>query len=134
MEIIPAIDLLDGHYVRLLQGDFDQATVYGSDPLKLVRTFVRAGARRVHVVDLDAARDAKGNNKAQVDKLVKVRGAEVQVAGGIRKARDVKAWLDDGATRVVVGTLAVENPAEVQRLAGKWPGRIMVALDVRGDM
>src|SRR5438309_1590372 len=106
MEIIPAIDLLDGKYVRLVQGDFDQATVYGSDPLKLVRAFVRAGASRVHVVDLDAARDAKGDNRSQVEKLVRVRGAEVQVAGGIRKARDVKAWLDQGAARVVVGTLA----------------------------
>jgi phosphoribosylformimino-5-aminoimidazole carboxamide ribotide isomerase len=134
MQVIPALDLLDGKCVRLRRGDYEEVTVYSDQPIEVVARFVEAGAHRVHVVDLDAARDRPGSNQRVIQEVVRTFDVEVQVAGGIRAAADVETWLDGGADYVVVGTMAAETPGEAQRLADAWPGRMYVALDTRGDL
>src|ERR1700704_6358403 len=109
MEVIPAIDLLDGRCVRLLRGDFGKATEYSDDPAAGASQFVKDGARRIHVVDLDAARDDSGN-RAIVEAIVSQTGADVEVAGGVRSQADARRWLDAGAAYVVIGTMAAETP------------------------
>ena len=133
MKVIPALDLLDGKCVRLMRGEYEEVTVYSDQPVEVVAGFVEAGAHRVHVVDLDAARDRPGSNQRVIQEIVQRFDVEVQVAGGIRGAADVESWLDGGADYVVVGTMAAESPGEAQRLADAWPGRMYVALDVRGN-
>jgi phosphoribosylformimino-5-aminoimidazole carboxamide ribotide isomerase len=129
--VIPAVDLLDGRCVRLLRGDFDKATAYSDDPLSVARQFAEGGARRIHVVDLDAARDGKGNAEA-VEAIVREIGVEVEVAGGVRSEADAARWFDAGAAVVVIGTLAAEAPAAAAELAERYPGRVCVAFDMRG--
>jgi phosphoribosylformimino-5-aminoimidazole carboxamide ribotide isomerase len=129
--VIPAVDLLDGRCVRLLRGDFDKATTYSDDPLAVARQFAEGGARRIHVVDLDAARDGSGNAEV-VEAIVREIGVEVEVAGGVRSAEDAARWFAAGAAGVVVATLAAEAPAAAAELAGQYSGRVSVALDMRG--
>ncbi|MFY9615998.1 MAG: 1-(5-phosphoribosyl)-5-[(5-phosphoribosylamino)methylideneamino] imidazole-4-carboxamide isomerase [Candidatus Dormiibacterota bacterium] len=134
MRVIPAIDLLDGKCVRLLKGDFDHVTEYSDDPMAVVADFTLAGATRIHVVDLDAARDAPGDNRRIIKSIVSRADVEVEVAGGIRGAAEVQGWKEHGVGSVVIGTLAAEQPGELQRLAMRWPGFIHVALDARGEL
>jgi phosphoribosylformimino-5-aminoimidazole carboxamide ribotide isomerase len=129
--VIPAVDLLDGRCVRLLRGDFDKATAYSDDPLSVAHQFAEGGARRIHVVDLDAARDGRGNAEV-VEAIVREIGVEVEVAGGVRSEADAARWFDAGAAVVVIGTLAAEEPAVAAALAERYPGRVCVALDMRG--
>lgn len=131
MLVIPAVDLLDGRCVRLLRGDFDKATEYSDDPLSIARQFAEGGARRIHVVDLDAARDGAGNAEA-VEAIVREIGVEVEVAGGVRSQADAAHWFEAGAAVVAIGTLAAEEPAAVAELAERYPGRVCVAFDMRG--
>lgn len=132
MDVIPAIDLLGGRCVRLLRGDFGKSTEYSDDPLLVARQLVTDGARRIHVVDLDAARDAP-DNRALVEAMVREAGAAIEVAGGVRSESDARRWLDAGAAFVVIGTMAAEEPAAAAELVRRQPGRICVALDMRGD-
>jgi phosphoribosylformimino-5-aminoimidazole carboxamide ribotide isomerase len=129
--VIPAVDLLHGRCVRLLRGDFDRATSYSDDPLSVARQFAEGGARRIHVVDLDAARDGLGNGEV-VEAIVREVDVEVEVAGGVRSEADAARWLDVGAAAVVIGTLAAEEPAVAAGLAERYPGRVSVAFDMRG--
>ncbi len=130
MLVIPAIDILEGHCVRLWQGDFQQSTTYSDDPPSLSVDFARAGAQRIHVVDLDAARSS-GENRAVVQAVISSSTLSVQVAGGIRSEEQVEAWLALGATAVVMGTAAVRDPELLERCANKHAGQVMVALDIR---
>jgi phosphoribosylformimino-5-aminoimidazole carboxamide ribotide isomerase len=132
VDVIPAIDLLGGRCVRLLRGDFGKATEYSDDPLLVAHQLVNDGARRIHVVDLDAARDAPDNSPV-VEAIVKEAGAAIEVAGGVRSEGDVDRWLDAGAAFVVIGTMAAEAPAAAAKLVRRWPEKICVALDMRGD-
>lgn len=114
-------------------GDFGSERAYADGPdaaVALARRYVEAGARRLHVVDLDAARGA-GDNRALVGRLVAETGAEVEVAGGIRSEAAAERWLDAGAAAVILGTAAVRDPALLARVAAAHPGRVMAALDVR---
>ncbi len=132
MDLLPAVDLLDGRAVRLQQGDFDRATVHG-DPIALTRRYVAAGARWVHIVDLDAARTGRPAHRALVGELVEAAApAAVQVGGGIRRAEDVEALVGIGVARVVVGTWAVADPDGVAAVAERHPGRVAVGIDHRG--
>ena len=124
MELFPAIDLRRGRCVRLVQGDFDRETVYGDDPLAVGRSFVDAGAAWVHVVDLDASR-RDGSNREVVVSLARGLGVPVQTGGGVRDG----SLLDDGVSRVVLGSVAVEEPELVRSLASSYPGRVAVGLD-----
>ena len=132
MDVIPAIDLLGGRCVRLLRGDFGKATEYSDDPLLVARQLVHDGALRIHVVDLDAARDAP-DNRAVVEAIVSQSDVEIEVAGGVRSELDAGRWLDAGAAFVVIGTMAAEDPQAAAELVRRRPDRICVALDMRGD-
>jgi phosphoribosylformimino-5-aminoimidazole carboxamide ribotide isomerase len=131
MTVYPAIDLRGGRCVRLLQGAFDRETVYGDDPVAVARGFVAAGARWLHVVDLDGARAGR---PVQTDLVAAVCAAvpvPVQVGGGLRDAAAVRATLAAGAARAVVGTLAVEAPEACRDLCRAHAGRVAIALDAR---
>ena len=130
--MLPGLDLRGGRVVRLRQGDFTRERTYAEDPLPLVRAYVEAGATRLHLVDLDAARGG-GDNRALVRRIVHEAGVEVQVAGGIRGEEDARGWLDAGAAAVVMGTTAVRRPDVLAEIAERLPGRVLAALDVRGD-
>ena len=132
MVVIPAIDLFGGKCVRLVKGDYAKPTVYSDDPLDVVDEFVRAGAGQLHVVDLDAARGA-GDNKTVIESILRRTDVKVQVAGGIRTAEAVDAWLAAGAHAVVMGTAAVRDPRLLERCARRHPARILTALDVRDE-
>ena len=130
MFVIPAIDILGGKCVRLWQGDFEQPTTYSDDPAAMAMDFERAGAQRVHVVDLDAARQS-GDNRAVIESLIGASSITVQVAGGIRSSEQIDAWLTMGATAVVMGTAAVREPELLAECAHKHAGQVLAALDIR---
>jgi len=130
--VIPAIDIMNGRCVRLVQGDFEQRTVYSEDPATIAVDFARAGAVRLHVVDLDAARGEVGNRDV-IESVIEA-GLTVQVAGGVRSAAQVEAWLGAGAGAVVMGTAAVREPEVLAQCANRYPGHVMAALDVRDGM
>jgi len=131
LEIIPAIDLLGGNAVRLREGKRDEATIYSSDPVALIETWAEAGARRVHVVDLDGAFAGDRTHRKLVETLIKHAGIPVQVGGGLRTADAISACLDAGAAAAVVGTAAVKAATEVAVMCGRYPGRVIVAVDAR---
>jgi phosphoribosylformimino-5-aminoimidazole carboxamide ribotide isomerase len=118
--------------VRLVRGDYDHPTVYADDPRDVAQEFADAGARRLHLVDLDAARGS-GNNHALIQQIVGATPLQVQVAGGVRSAEDVAALLAAGAHRVVMGTAAVRDPRLLERCTRTNPERVLAALDVRDD-
>ena len=130
VEPIPAVDLLGGEVVRLYRGERARATRYG-DPLEAAERFAAAGARRLHVVDLDGAFGGGGNPEA-VRRLLGVPGLSVQVAGGVRTLPAFAALREAGAARVVFGTAALETPEVVEEAARRDPAGVAVALDVRG--
>ena len=132
MQIIPAIDILGGRCVRLTQGKYENATIYAENPLEVVDRFTAAGATRVHVVDLDAARGS-ASNKPVIAQMLARSGVECQVAGGVRSEDAVAALLDAGAKWVVMGTTVVRDPHLFERCAIKHPQQVMAALDVRDN-
>ena len=131
MLVIPAIDILGGRCVRLLQGDFHHATVYSDDPLETALRHASAGAARIHVVDLDAARGG-GDNREVIGAILKRGEIHVQVAGGVRSPSIARSLLEAGARFVVMGTAAARDPRALERTARANPGQVLVALDVRG--
>jgi phosphoribosylformimino-5-aminoimidazole carboxamide ribotide isomerase len=131
--VIPAIDILGGRCVRLVRGDYDQATVYSNDPVQIAVGFAASGAQQLHVVDLDAARGS-GDNKKVIKAILHSSGLQVQVAGGVRSARAASSLIKAGAEAVVMGTSAVRDPSLLERCAKQHPGRLLAALDVRDEM
>jgi phosphoribosylformimino-5-aminoimidazole carboxamide ribotide isomerase len=113
MLIIPAIDILGGECVRLYKGDYTQATVYEKDPVAMAREFERLGAKRIHIVDLDAARGGGKRNRKKIRKIRKAVSCTLQLGGGIRDEEDVEELIDLGIDRLVVGTLFARNPSRV---------------------
>ena len=132
MLVIPAIDLLGGRCVRLVQGDYQNPTVYSDDPNEVVAEFAQAGAEHLHVVDLDAARGT-ADNKPVIQSILQRKDLKVQVAGGIRTTEAVDFWLGAGAHAVVMGTAAVRDPLLLERVARLHPGRVLTALDLRDN-
>ena len=132
MAVIPAIDLLDGHVVRLRQGRYDQVSDFGDQPERVAQGYREQGATLLHVIDLSAARDGRrpARHAAIIRRLVEGSGMAVQVGGGIRSEHDLRAALDLGVARVLVGTLAAEQPSLTGRLAVET-ARVAVAADVR---
>lgn len=134
MDLYPAIDLRGGRCVRLVEGDFSTETVYDGDPVRVADGFAAAGARWIHVVDLDAARTGDPLNRrvvAAITAAVAPGGVAVQAGGGVRSVEDAADLLDAGVARVVVGTAAIERPALVGEIAGRWPGKVALGLDHR---
>jgi len=129
--LFPAIDILGGRCVRLLQGDYGQETVYGKDPAAQARAFQDAGATWVHVVDLDAARTGDPVNRQVVAEVAATLDVPVQAGGGVRTLDDARTLFDAGVSRVVMGTAAIEDPDLVDQVADL--GRVAVGLDIRGE-
>jgi phosphoribosylformimino-5-aminoimidazole carboxamide ribotide isomerase len=132
LEVIPAIDLLGDDAVRLEQGAFDRVVVRKGDPAALGERFAAAGARRIHVVDLDGARTGRMRAHRLAELVPRAGRARVQASGGVRSTADARALLDAGADRVVVGTAAFAEPDALERFAGDLGGALVVAIDVRG--
>lgn len=135
MIVIPAVDVRGGRCVRLLRGDFARETVYSEEPTQSVLDFVRLGATRVHIVDLDAARGvpdvlSRDAVRAAV-KAVAATSARVQVGGGVRSAAAAALWFEAGADRVVLGSLALRAPAAAEKICRAHPGRVLLGLDIR---
>lgn len=132
MLLIPAIDIQHGRCVRLRQGVAGSASVYSDDPAGVAQRWVDAGARRLHVVDLDGAFAGQPVNQHWVEAIVIAAGeVPVQVGGGVRDTAAMQAYVDVGASEVVVGTRAVEEPSFLHGLAARWPGRVILGLDAR---
>ena len=133
MLISPAIDLKDGHCVRLKQGLMDDATVFSEDPGEMAATWLAQGARRLHIVDLNGAFAGKPKNERAIKSIVAALGDEipVQLGGGIRDLDTIEAYLDDGITYVIIGTAAVKNPGFLHDACGAFPGHIIVGLDAK---
>ncbi len=133
MLLIPAIDLKDGHCVRLKQGDMGQATTFSEDPAVMARTWVDKGARRLHLVDLNGAFAGHPKNELAIRKILKGVGSEVdvQLGGGIRDLDTIERYLDAGLRYVIIGTAAVKNPGFLQDACTAFGGHIIVGLDAR---
>ncbi len=133
MLLIPAIDLKDGHCVRLEQGDMNKATVFSEDPAAMARHWVNQGARRLHLVDLNGAFAGKPKNESAILSILKEVGDEipVQLGGGIRDLETIERLLDDGLETIIIGTAAVKNPGFLQEACLAFGGHIMVGLDAR---
>jgi len=132
MQLLPAIDLKHGAVVRLKQGDFDQVTDYPTTPLALARTYQRQGADCLHIVDLDGAREGAASNLDEIAGIVTDTGLSVQTGGGIRHSEDIRKRLQRGIRRVVVGSVAVEQPDKFIHWLDRFgPDRLIAALDVR---
>ncbi|MBN9495583.1 MAG: 1-(5-phosphoribosyl)-5-[(5-phosphoribosylamino)methylideneamino]imidazole-4-carboxamide isomerase [Alphaproteobacteria bacterium] len=132
MILFPAIDLKGGKCVRLYKGDMAQATVFNDSPGDQAAQFVKAGARWIHVVDLDGAFAGKSVNADAVRAILKNANVPVQLGGGIRDDDAIAAWLDAGVTRVILGTIALKDPDFVKRACKTFPGKIVVGIDARG--
>ncbi len=132
MILYPAIDLKDGNCVRLLHGDMDKATVFGHDPAAQAAKFEAAGCEWVHLVDLNGAFAGVPVNGAAVEAILARIKVPAQLGGGIRDMATIEGWLSKGLARVILGTVAVENPALVREAARTFPGRVAVGIDARG--
>jgi phosphoribosylformimino-5-aminoimidazole carboxamide ribotide isomerase len=130
--ILPAIDLKEGRCVRLRQGRMDQVDIYGDDPTAMACHWVNQGAGWLHVVDLDGAVRGEPVNHDAVAAILGAVAAKVQVGGGIRTMAQIEWYLTRGATRVVMGTSALQLPAVIREAARRFPGRVAVSLDARG--
>jgi len=131
MHIIPAIDLKDGQCVRLRQGKFDEVTVYYEAPEEAAIKWQNEGAKVLHVVDLDGARSGKIQNLSSIKKIREAFKGVIEVGGGIRTEEDVKILFDCGIDRVILGTVAVENPDFVKNVCKNFPGKIIAGIDAR---
>ncbi|MFM9912956.1 MAG: 1-(5-phosphoribosyl)-5-[(5-phosphoribosylamino)methylideneamino]imidazole-4-carboxamide isomerase [Methylophilaceae bacterium] len=133
MLIIPAIDLKDGHCVRLKQGLMEESTVFSEDPGAMARTWVQSGARRLHLVDLNGAFAGKPVNEVAIKAIVDAVGGEIpiQLGGGIRDLDTIERYLDDGISYVIIGTAAVKNPGFLHEACDAFPGHIIVGLDAK---
>ena len=132
MILYPAIDLKDGQCVRLLRGDMEAATVFGEDPAAQARAFQDAGAEWLHLVDLNGAFAGRPVNAAAVEAILAAVDIPAQLGGGIRDMATIETWIERGLARVILGTVAVENPDLVREAAMAFPGRIAVGIDARG--
>ena len=131
MQIFPAIDLRGGQVVRLYQGDYDQMTVYGADPCAVARDFLAAGARYLHVVDLDGARSGTAENFESIAALVRQGGLFVEVGGGIRTQARIEQYLELGVDRCILGTIAVKDFGFTKEMARRYGAHIAVGVDAR---
>jgi len=133
-ELIPAIDLKDGHCVRLKQGRMEDATVYGDDPAAMALHWQSLGATRMHVVDLDGAFAGKPANRSAIEGICAALDIPVQLGGGLRDLSMIEGMLNLGVQRVILGSIAVSNPSLVREACNEFPGQICVGIDAKGGM
>jgi phosphoribosylformimino-5-aminoimidazole carboxamide ribotide isomerase len=131
MIFFPAIDLKDGQCVRLLRGEMDQATVFGNDPAVQARIFQDAGCSWLHLVDLNGAFEGRPVNSAAINRILAETNIKVELGGGVRDIKTIEMWLNNGVSRVILGTAALKNPQLVKRACKEYPGKIAVGVDAR---
>lgn len=131
MQVIPAIDLRGGQCVRLVQGDYDRETVFGEDPAAMAEHWVREGATRLHLVDLDGAKLGRPVNVESVRSILDRVDVPCQLGGGVRDEETLETWLDAGLDRVIVGTQALKDPDWFAGMAERHPGKLVLGLDAR---
>ena len=134
MNIFPAIDLIGGKAVRLVKGDYAKVTVYSDDPAAVAKEFERAGAKYLHVVDLEGARDGSTANLDTIKKIIDTTSLFVEVGGGIRSMDTVEKYIEAGADRVIIGTAAVTDPEFLSAAIAKYPDKIAIGVDVKDGM
>ena len=134
MELFPAIDLIGGCAVRLVKGDYAQKTVYSDNPAEVAKSFAAAGAKYLHVVDLEGAKDGGTPNLETIQNIVENGGLLVEVGGGIRSEEVIQKYLDAGVFRVILGTAAVQNPAFLEEMVQKYGEKIAVGVDIKDGM
>lgn len=134
MNILPAIDLLGGKAVRLVKGDYDKVTVYSDSPLKVAKYFEDTGAKYLHIVDLDGARDGTTANFDTIESIVKNTSLSVEVGGGIRDLERVRRYVELGVDRIILGTAALEDEAFLKKALALYGERIVVGVDIRDGM
>lgn len=131
MDVIPAIDILEGRCVRLYQGDYQQSQVFNENPVEVARLWADQGATKLHVVDLDGAKIGKPVNLETIEAIVRAVDIPVQVGGGLRDQASVKQLFNLGVERAIMGTVAVEQPEMVKKLCRDFPNRIILGIDAR---
>ena len=129
--IYPAIDMLGGKCVRLFQGDYNKETVYGDSPFEMANEFVKQGAKWIHMVDLDGAKAGKPVNDRFVTQVAKTLDVHVQVGGGIRTEDDVCDYLENGVSRIILGSSAIQNPAFVKKMLARYRDKVAIGIDAR---
>lgn len=129
--LYPAIDMRNGKCVRLVQGDYDQETIYGDSPLDMARLFANEGAKWIHLVDLDGAKAGKRVNHEHVLAIASSLDVNVQIGGGIRTEEDVAFYLNNGVSRVILGSSAVSNPVFVKKMLAQYGEKIAIGIDAR---
>lgn len=135
IQVYPAIDMKGGKCVRLYQGDYDQETIYGDSPFDMAKKFADEGATWIHLVDLDGAKDGEKIHANEVIRIAKELPVRVQIGGGIRSKEDVSYYLNNGVTRVIIGSLAIAQPELVAQLLEEFGGdRIVIGLDAKDGM
>lgn len=135
IQVYPAIDMKGGKCVRLYQGDYDQETIYGDSPFEMAKKFANEGATWIHLVDLDGAKDGEKIHANEVIRIANELPVKVQIGGGIRSKEDVSSYLDNGVSRVIIGSLAISQPELVAELIEEYGGdRIVIGLDAKDGM
>ncbi|MDG1990294.1 MAG: 1-(5-phosphoribosyl)-5-[(5-phosphoribosylamino)methylideneamino]imidazole-4-carboxamide isomerase [Dehalococcoidia bacterium] len=134
MNLIPAIDILDGKCVRLIQGDYDQETVFSDDPVEFAVRWSSYGAKWMHIIDLDGARAGKLVNEKVVEKIINVSDCSIQIGGGIRNYNDFSNALNNGVNRVIVGTIAIKDKNLLQSLITDFSDELIVSIDSRDGL
>lgn len=134
MEVIPAIDLLESRCVRLYQGDYERSQIFSENPVEVAQQWVEQGATRLHVVDLDGAKTGELVNLKTIEEITQAIAVPIQIGGGIRDRSRVEQLLDLGVQRVILGTIAVEQPQLVQQLCQEFPGQIVIGIDARNGL
>ncbi|MDR2756813.1 MAG: 1-(5-phosphoribosyl)-5-[(5-phosphoribosylamino)methylideneamino]imidazole-4-carboxamide isomerase [Planctomycetaceae bacterium] len=134
MQILPAIDILNGKCVRLKQGDYGRETVYADSPVEMAQHWFQQGAEYLHIVDLDGAKDKEPINRQVVYDIVKAVTVPVEIGGGIRNEKTIRDYLDAGIDRVVIGTLALKEPNWFQKMSEQFPEKLVLGIDARNGM
>jgi phosphoribosylformimino-5-aminoimidazole carboxamide ribotide isomerase len=134
MDVIPAIDLLEGRCVRLYQGDYDQSEVFSENPADVAKQWVDQGAAKLHVVDLDGAKKGKIVNLAAIEAIAQTVSVPIQVGGGLRDRTSIQQLFNLGVKRAILGTIAVEQPQLVQELCQEFPQQIIIGIDARNGL
>ncbi len=130
MNIFPAIDIIDAKAVRLYKGDYNQKTIYNNSPLSVATEFKDAGAEYIHIVDLDGAKSGNTPNADLIGKIARTSGLKVEIGGGIRSEKVIEKYLDSGVMRVILGTIAIENPSFTEQMVKKYGSSIAVGIDI----
>ncbi|MBD2177360.1 1-(5-phosphoribosyl)-5-[(5-phosphoribosylamino)methylideneamino]imidazole-4-carboxamide isomerase [Pseudanabaena sp. FACHB-1998] len=131
MDVIPAIDILDGRCVRLYQGDYQQSEVFGEDPVEVAQRWYSQGAKYLHVVDLDGAKEGKPKNLKVIEAIARSIPMRVQMGGGLRDRESILSVLNSGVSRVILGTAAVENSQLIAEICADFPEQVMIGIDAR---